>query len=301
MDQELSPQRSTLPEPSCTVKAIIHDTLSRDRPEPNWKPLHLEVVKPSHDLIVPKGTQSDFVESKMATTNENSASEGPCQETVQPLEVFPTQGRIHENKIPLNAVLAPAGQSNPEITKTEPASPQSVPRGPAPGKAPRQNPVSAAEATLDVIKTALAKANIGDASPDRAMNQDPDRNHLPNGRMSSRDSWSAGPNSATVALKGVNGSIKPRDAPSPEEEARDSEAQKKALEVLKIIRGLGYTVQKDPSHSPKPHNVGSAASNRSENQVICQTCKKFKGRPCELKYVFSSYLFDYRANGLGNI
>jgi hypothetical protein len=283
MNQDLSPQRTPLPEPSCTVKAMIHDTLPRDKPQPDWKPFHPEVVEPSQDLTAPKGPQLGFVESDMATANENSPAEVPRQETIQPLKVFPIQGRIHENRIPLDTVLAPAGQTNLPITKIEPASPQSVSRGSAPGKALRQNAVSAADATLDVIKTALAKANINDASPDRVMNQEPDRIYLPNGRISSRDSWPAGPNSAMTASKGGNSTIKPRDAPSPEEEARDSEAQKKALEVLKIIHGLGYTVQKDPSHSPKPHNVGSAASNRSENQVICPTCKKFKGRPCELK------------------
>jgi len=55
------------------------------------------------------------------------------------------------------------------------------------------------------------------------------------------------------------------------------------LAVLKVLRDLGYIVQKDPSHSPKIQNPGSIASNKSENQVTCQTCKKFKGRPCELK------------------
>jgi hypothetical protein len=283
LDQELSPQRPTLPEPSRTMKAIIHDTQSGHKPEPDWKPLYPEIIEPSQDLIAPKGPQLDYVDSKVGTTNENAPPEIPHQGTVQPLEVFPTQGHIHESRIPLENVLTPAGQSNIAITKTEPASPQSVLRGSAQGKATRQNQVSAAEATLQVIKTALAEANIADASPDRITNQDPDRNYLPNGRVSSRDAWPAGPNSALSPSKGVNGHIKPRDPPSPEEEARDCEAQKKALEVLKVIRDLGYTVQKDPSHSPKTHNVGSAASNRSEHQVICQTCKKFKGRPCELK------------------
>lgn len=290
-DQEL-PQRPTLPEPSRTMKAIIHETVPSHKPEPNWKPLYPEVIEPSQDLIVPKGPQSGHVESKVATTNDNSPSDIPQQETVQPLEVFRPQGRIHETRIALDNVLAPAGQIKSPVAKAEPASPQSVPRGNAPSKAPRQNQVSASDATLEVIKTALAGANIADASPNRGMQQDSDRNHLPNGRVSSRDSWPLGPNSATGASRGVNGHLKSRDAPSPEEEARDSEAQKKALEVLKVLRELGYTVQRDPSHSPKAHNVGSAASNRSENQVTCQTCKRFKGRPCELKYVLSIHNFS---------
>lgn len=284
MDRELTPQRPTLPEPAHTMRSIIHDTLPIHKPEPNWRPFYPEVIEPSQDLIAPKGPQYDHLEFKVAPTNEKSPSEILQKETVQPLEVFRTQGRMYENKIALENVLAPAGQVNPATTKAEPASPQSISRGNAPGKAPRQNAVSASDATLTaVIKTALAGATIADASPNRSFHADSDRNHLPNGRMSSRNPWPAGPNSATGASKGVIDHINTRDAPSPEEVARDSEAQKKAVEVLKVLRDCGYIVQKDPSHSPRPHNLGSAASNRSENQVICPTCKKFKGRPCELK------------------
>jgi hypothetical protein len=55
--------------------------------------------------------------------------------------------------------------------------------------------------------------------------------------------------------------------------------------VVRLLREHGFTIQKDPNHSPKIQNAGSVASNKSEHKVTCQTCKKFKGRPCELKYV----------------
>jgi hypothetical protein len=281
-DKESSPQRSSLPEPSRTLKADVHDTQPGHMAETNWKPNYPEVIEPSQDLVAPKGPQTDF-ESKAATANESSLSQTPQQETVQPFEVLRTQSRIPENRIALDNVLAPVGQSNSAISKAEPARPQPIQRGGATSKAPRQNPAPASDAIIGVVKKALAGANITDI-PDRATHQDSERNYLPNGKMSSRDSWPAGPNSAMTA-KGTNGHIKPTDAPSPEEVDRDSEAQKKALEVLKVIRELGYIVQKDTTHSPKPHNLGSAASNRSENQVTCQTCKRFTGRPCELKYV----------------
>jgi len=109
MDQEL-PQRPTLPEPSRTIKAIIHETIPNHKPEPNWKPLYPEVIEPSQDLVAPKGPQSVLVESKVAITNDNSPSGIPPQETVQPLEVLRPQGRIHETRIALDNVLAPAGQ-----------------------------------------------------------------------------------------------------------------------------------------------------------------------------------------------
>jgi hypothetical protein len=300
-DKESTPQRPNLPEAPRTMKADIRDAQPSHLAETNWKPksLYPEVIESSQDFVAPKGPQPEF-EVKVAAANENSDSQTPQQETVQPLEVFRTQSGILENRIAVDNVLVPVGQRNSTISKVEPASSQAVPRGSNTGKAPRQNPVSASDATiLGVVKQALAGANITDVSPDRATHQESERNHLPNGRLSSRDQWPAGPTSAMPTSNGANGRIKPTDAPTPEEAARDSEAQKKALEVLKVIRELGYIVQKDTTHTPKPHNLGSAASNRSEHQVTCQTCKRFTGRPCELKYVFSTS-FMCSANYSGN-
>ena len=78
--------------------------------------------------------------------------------------------------------------------------------------------------------------------------------------------------------KGLNGQYQPESGPRA---VRDDGSQE-APEVVKVIRERGYIVQKDSTHSG-PANLGSAASNKSENQVTCQVCKKFKGRPCELK------------------
>jgi hypothetical protein len=66
---------------------------------------------------------------------------------------------------------------------------------------------------------------------------------------------------------------------------QDDDSEKKALEVLKVIRKLGYMVilQKDSSHSPHA-NLESATSNSTETAVTCQVCKKFTGRPSELKW-----------------
>jgi hypothetical protein len=297
-NKEPNPQRPTLPEPPRTMEADIHDTKPGRMTETNWKPKFPgpEVIEPSQDFVAPNGPQPDF-EPKAAVTNEGSPTQTPQQETVQPLEILRTQRCNLENNIVLDKILVPVGQSNSTPSKAEPPTSQSVPRGSATGKAPRQNAVPASEATiLGLVKQALAGANITDVSPDRATHQDSERSHLPNGRLSSP----AGPNSAMPTSNGANSRIKSMHAPSTEKEARDSEAQKQALEVLKIIRGLGYIVQKDPTQITKPLNPGSAASNRSENQVTCQICQRFKGRPCELKYVLSTS-FMCSANHSGNI
>ena len=80
---------------------------------------------------------------------------------------------------------------------------------------------------------------------------------------------------------GANDHIQRRD----DVHNQDDDSQKKALEVLKVIRDLGYMVQKDPSHS-RHASLPSVASNRTENTVTCQVCKKFTGRPCELKWAY---------------
>jgi len=71
--------------------------------------------------------------------------------------------------------------------------------------------------------------------------------------------------------------------PFPASQESESEVQEKAAKLIKTLQELGYNIYKDSPRSPKPLNPGSKASNKSENLSICQTCGKFKGRPCELK------------------
>ncbi len=268
-----------------TMREDVHDTQSGQKAQPKWRSNYPDVNGLSREYVAPNAPQEEF-EPKVVTSNESSPPQTPQPETVQPLEVLPTQSRI-PGKISSDKVLAPVGQNKPVISKAEPASSPSFQRGGATGKAPRQNLVSASDAIIGVVKKALAAANITDA-PHRVNHQDSERNCLPSGRMSSRESWPVDPSSAASSSRGENGSIKPMDTPTPEEEAQDSDIlNKEALEILRIIRQQGYILQKDTTHAPKAHNLGSAASNRSENKVTCQTCQSFTGRPCELKYVLS--------------
>jgi hypothetical protein len=289
-EKEVTQQPTGSLEQPRTMREDINDTQSGQKAQTGWRSNYPEVNGPSREYVAPNAPQADF-EPKVVTSNEDSPPQTPQPETVQPLEVLRTQSRIPETRISLDKVLAPVGQNKPVISKAEPASTQPVQRGGATGKAPRQNPVSASDAIIGVVKKALAGANIIDA-PHRANHQDSERNYLPNGRMSSRESLPADPSSAASSSRGGNGSTKPMDTPTPEEEAQNSEILKSelALEVFKIIQQQGYTLQKDTTHAPKAHNIGSAASNKSENKVTCQTCKSFTGRPCELKYVLSRSL-----------
>jgi hypothetical protein len=285
MDPELSLQRPIL-EPPRPSKAVIQEGLARQRrPEPAWKlPLYPEVIEPSQDLIAPKASQLEMPDPKATIQEEKrlpseASQQDPVQDTVQPFDVFRPNGRIHEPRIALDVLLAPAGLNDSANQKPDGVIPHSASKTSPQGKTPKQNEVSAGDATLtEAIKTALAGAKISNLSDDRA-HHDLERSSLPNGKVSPRGSWPGGLNAAMSSTKGSHGHINPTAPPSEE----DAQAQKKALEVLKVIRDLGYIVQKDPSHSPKIQNPGSIASNKSENQVTCQICKKFKGRPCELK------------------
>lgn len=134
-----------------------------------------------------------------------------------------------------------------------------------------------------MIQKALAGANVSDAATERTRNQDPERSSLPNGRISSRDAWSANTLPATSNATGQH-LTKDADIQSGDT-SKDFDAKNKAVEVLNIIRKLGFTVSKDLTQAPKVQNPGSAASNKSENQVTCDICQKFRGRPCEMKYI----------------
>ncbi|KAL5322018.1 hypothetical protein ACEPPN_009986 [Leptodophora sp. 'Broadleaf-Isolate-01'] len=232
----------------------------------------------SQDFIPSSGPQSGSYGSKAPSPEEKSPqSEGSLPTTVQPVEVFRIPAQIPENRMMLGNLLS-TNNVDPSLKKTEQAIPHLSSRISPQGKAPRQT-VSATDATLtEVIQKALAGANVSDASTERVRNQESKRSSLPNGKISS----TASP-IAAMSNSRAHDPIKLADSPS-KDVSKDLEAQKKAEEVLNIIRNLGYTVSKDPTHaSPKVQNLGSAASNKSEHQVTCGTCHKFRGRPCELK------------------
>jgi hypothetical protein len=57
-----------------------------------------------------------------------------------------------------------------------------------------------------------------------------------------------------------------------------------ALEVLKIIRSLGFTVHKDmDANTQQPESPQPTIPSKSEKKVSCHICKSFEGRPCELR------------------
>lgn len=53
-------------------------------------------------------------------------------------------------------------------------------------------------------------------------------------------------------------------------------------QTTNYVRKSSNTMQSDISHSPQV-KLESIASENKKGQVVCEECKKFKGRPCELK------------------
>ncbi|QSZ36502.1 hypothetical protein DSL72_006382 [Monilinia vaccinii-corymbosi] len=241
----------------------------------NRKPAYPDLIQ---DLVTPMDTPKDkpFVEANARSTTilgpNNPSTDSHTRDTIHPSELLRNPIGVI-NRIPLESVLStPVGTKSAVNSNLDHVSRPSVERNPLPsaGKATRHSSASATDATItEVIRTALAETenifNVG-ASP-------AGRKILPNGKSSSADSCG----SATDAC------LLDRSKDTISSTKDDSLDQQKAVEVVKTLQKLGYIIQMDPNHTPRIKNTGSVASHKSGNQVTCQICKKFKGRPCELK------------------
>lgn len=276
---ELSVEQHTLPDLAQPPASFApQENFSRPQIGSSWTP-YPQAIEPAHDLIAPKGPQAGLYDSRSSTSDERSPlPEAPQQNIVKPGDVH-LRSYVPES-IPLDRMsLVSAGHDELAVSKSDQAKSHASLKVSPQGKALRQNNnVSTATATLQAIKTVLAELDLPEMSNENASSGDLERSSLPNVTSAPRETWNDGPNPAMR----VHEKSTADTAPTPQV-TKDSQIEKKAAEVLKIFTNLGFTLSKDPAHSPKQHNVGSAASHRSENQVTCQTCKKFTGRPCELK------------------
>lgn len=271
-DQQLSPEEDTHP------AHPVYESPPRDRPAH-----YPDVMDRTQDFIPSLGPQTESFESAAPSPEEKSPqSEESLPTTVQPVEVLKFPTRIPESRISMNNLLST--NIDPSLKKIEQAIPHLSAKVSPQGKATRPN-ASATDATLtEVIQKALAaaNANVSDASTERIQNQESERTSLPTRKVNPKELYSTYPHAATSTSR-TNDSAKLGDNPS-DDTSNNFEAQKKAVEVLNIIRKLGFTVSptKD-TQAAKPLNPGSAASNKSENQITCSVCGHFRGRPCELK------------------
>lgn len=303
-----SSQKAFLPTPAePTLRLNQHRLQSSDYNwnEPTWKQVQTvypDVMEPSlTETMAPKlppleghtKTATPIRKDPLPAARQQEPTMQP--QTVQPLEVFPAARENLSNRSSVSSlsnILAPLVAPVSELQEPTPKEARSPPREATPyqpthttikithqGKALRHHVSAADSAQLtEVIKSALGGGKShGERETETHQAAPLERNSLPSGKSSSGDIW---PNSALSPAKS-NGSDKPADSQSSQD--YDEDLEKKAIEVLKTLHKLGYTIHKDAAQAPKSLNPGSAASSKSENLVTCQKCFKFKGRPCELK------------------
>jgi hypothetical protein len=250
--------------------------------ELNWKPLHPDTHEPYHDMTVPRVV---IFENQTGNLPDERPplllSDLSHTETIQPAATLKVQpsGTMHENKCSVNNFLIS------QVGDCDILTPQmqnlSAPKPSVENKVVNQTSVSAADAILEVIKS----VSSGPSSPeDSADRSDLERLRLPSEKVSPQHLLSASLSFAGTSARDSSSATGSGTSLLSEETSINSEAQSKINEALRILKECGYTLQKDPTPLPKAHNASLGTSSRSEGIVTCSMCKRFSGRPCELKY-----------------
>jgi hypothetical protein len=255
--------------------------------QPGWTQKHFthpEVIEPIHGSLPTKRPLAGTHIEKPIQGSHVPVIDVQIQETVQPVQVFqqplsqvqispPSLGNILP---PLVGVRGIKNTSCDKVAVTPPPVAARPNKISPQGKTLRTKEVSTFDAT-DAIIAALAGAESPQETKSGSLDSDQNLHpeSLPDGQLpeTSRSKKSSAENSNAHTTS---------SSPAVQKDSKSLQ-EKKAREVLKTLQNLGYIVQKDPSHSPKPQNPGSAASNKSDNVVVCEVCKGFRGRPCELK------------------
>lgn len=264
----------------------VHPNLTSD-----WPGLYPEAIEPSqdHDLL---DSKEELEVSRRDTTPHEWAGpyDSPPRETIQPSDTLQKPRQIQHDRSTLqNVLLAPISFKEMLSDVSDRGFDSAAPAcGPSPpDKADGRRP-SAVDAITEAIKVALVGDSVVDQNNDSALHKSPEWS------LSRRKSFPEATYQSTESYAGVDTRL--RDSPSPSESFTNAEAQRKAIDFLESLRRFGYIVQKDPRRSIKPFNPGSVASSKSENLLTCQKCRKFKGRPCELKYALTELNFRSCAN-----
>ncbi|TAQ90940.1 hypothetical protein B7494_g703 [Chlorociboria aeruginascens] len=253
----------------------------------DWKRVCRDFVDSTQDLTPKRPRLEDLTKSALedfAAKNISSNPRDPIQHqaTVQPLEVFPPPAKVVPTRLSLESVMSPVGNNDAVVKSPAHVSsnrPTHIPESTFHGKAHKPINVSAADAAItEIIQSALVGIIVPDQANERTALKNSGQDVLPNGRPSSTGYRASGPPTARP-----QGHINSNVPTSSAQDSKDYLTQNKAIAILQSLHDLGYIVQRDPRNLPKPQNRGSVASNKSGHQETCPTCKRFKGRPCELK------------------
>ncbi|KAG9232581.1 hypothetical protein BJ875DRAFT_380381 [Amylocarpus encephaloides] len=243
-----------------------------------WTATYPDVAESPRNPATPKFPALD--RSEKQTVPQESAipwSEVPRHATVQPQE-FPPPPARYSAKYTVASVLSPAYPSDAGLKTTYQVNKNQETELPTQGKAAGQSELSASDAALRKgLRTALSDRGVSALS-----NQDRGRNVLPNGRTSPSRPFPLNPGPGIPNHSQEGNTIKTADSPLSCPDEEHTAALRRAEEIVKSIRHLGFTLKEDPNLPPKL-NAGSAAGNKSDKQRRCMICNRFKGRPCELK------------------
>lgn len=293
MDQQsLSPRKPSLPSLAQATAPIFQDALIKRRRTVT----DLSQVFPDLRNSSPRGFKSNAPIPERSASRIMSDSEVarglsslPRMDMTQPLESFSDLPRF--KTIPLDSACSTlVGLSDLFEKSDSPIRPQSSSTAAA-GKTHLQTDVSASDATVaDAIRSIFAGANVPDLSKSSTSHQVPGRNGVPKRRRSSGGVYATEPNPATSATGRADDHIDLGNPPTQKSEAAKTET---VLEILKTLKDLGYVLQKEPTHSPKPQSPRSTATERPEKRFACSQCGVTVRRRSELKYVIRSFAEIY--------
>ena len=147
---------------------------------------------------------------------------------------------------------------------------------------PKCEASASAPSIKSIVQIVLAAVKVKSNPSSRSARQGVERNALPNGKIQCHNSAEV----SSVAASDASSILGDREtSPKSGNMLMHSKPRKDALtlEVHKALNDLGCMPSLDTSRTPRALNAGSVASNKSEKKVLCDKCKKFQGRPCELK------------------
>lgn len=244
---------------------------------PYWRRENPTVIESLEDPL--KSIQPQL--AKLETKTIPQEGEAPLSqmlrpETVKPVEVFSAPPEGLESKF-LERVLGRSSYSDTDVKGVDsPATNPSL-NSSVEGKTAMHGVTTPSASNI----TGFVKTRASEAQDVSLL--DPEETSLP-----TRKESSGSPSKAQIqALSAIvqAQTLNLVYTPSSGSDTDDSQISLKTEEMLlKKVRDLGYTIQKDPSASPKPQNLGSAVSNKSDKDgIICKVCEKSIRRPCELK------------------
>jgi hypothetical protein len=208
----------------------------------------------------------------------------PCSTTIEPLEVCQLPARDPGNRFTVASVLSPqvppeSATSISHIINSEPVS-SPITEG---NTSKQAGSFAPDEALTKALKNVLSASIAREPATKETV-----RSVLPNGRPAPSSSSDCNSLPAVVSKTSETDAVKDSDTPPSDAEINASEAHGKVVEeIVKTIHNFGYILQDDSRENSNTNpiilNLGSLAGKKSDKQVICALCKKFRGRPCELK------------------